>query len=100
MPCAASEPASKPGRPLEIGNSNTEYTAVITWGWFRPVQGSPMTPVRILGIVLIVAGVLALVYGGFSHTKEAHKGEIRPVKPSLEGRQPGEVPPGIGAGAP
>jgi len=58
-----------------------------------------MTPVRILGIVLIVAGVLALVYGGFSYTKESHKAEIGPFKLSLEEREQVNVPQWIGAGA-
>jgi len=58
-----------------------------------------MTPVRIIGIVLIVAGVLALVYGGFSYTKESHKAEIGPFKLSLEERQQVNIPQWIGAGA-
>ena len=39
-----------------------------------------MGPLRILGIVLIVAGALALAYGGFTYTKETHKAEIGPLK--------------------
>ena len=31
-----------------------------------------MNPLKIAAIVLIVAGVLGLVYGGFSYTKETH----------------------------
>ena len=58
-----------------------------------------MTPVRILGIVLIVAGVLALVYGGFSYTKETHKAELGPFKMTLEERQQVNVPQWIGIAA-
>ena len=58
-----------------------------------------MTPVRIIGIVLIVAGVLALVYGGFSYTKEEHKAEFGPFKLSVQEREQVNVPQWIGAGA-
>ena len=58
-----------------------------------------MTPVRILGIVLIVAGVLALAYGGFSYTKETHKAELGPFKMTLEEREQVNVPQWIGVAA-
>jgi drug/metabolite transporter (DMT)-like permease len=58
-----------------------------------------MTPTRIIGIVLIVAGVFALVYGGFSYTKETHKAELGPLKMSVEEREQVNVPQWIGAGA-
>jgi uncharacterized membrane protein YidH (DUF202 family) len=31
---------------------------------------------KMLGVLLIVGGVLALVYGGFSYTKKTHKLDI------------------------
>jgi hypothetical protein len=31
-----------------------------------------MNFVKVIGIALIVGGVLGLVYGGFSYTKESH----------------------------
>ena len=39
-----------------------------------------MNPVKLAAIVLLVAGVLALVYGGFSYTKATHKADIGPLK--------------------
>ena len=58
-----------------------------------------MTPVRILGIVLVVAGVLALLYGGFSYTKETHNAQLGPFKMSLEERERVNVPQWAGVGA-
>jgi drug/metabolite transporter (DMT)-like permease len=58
-----------------------------------------MTPIRIIGIVLIVAGGLALAYGGFSYTKEEHKGDIGPFKFSVQEREQVNVPQWIGVGA-
>jgi drug/metabolite transporter (DMT)-like permease len=51
-----------------------------------------MTPIRILGAVLIVAGVLGLAFGGFSYTKETHKAEIGPLKLSLKEKEDVNVP--------
>ena len=36
-----------------------------------------MAPLKILGVLLIVAGVAGLVYGGFSYTKEEHKAKLK-----------------------
>jgi len=58
-----------------------------------------MTPVRIVGIVLIVAGLLALAYGGFSYTKETHKAELGPFKMTVEERDQVNVPQWIGVAA-
>jgi drug/metabolite transporter (DMT)-like permease len=58
-----------------------------------------MNPTRIAAIVLIVAGVLALVYGGFSFTKETHKAEIGPIKLSVQEKQDVNVPQWFGFGA-
>jgi hypothetical protein len=35
---------------------------------------------KIVGVVLIVAGILGLVYGGFSFTKETHEAKIGPLE--------------------
>ena len=58
-----------------------------------------MTPLRIVGIVLIVVGVAALAYGGFSYTKETHKAELGPFKMTLEERQQVNVPQWVGVAA-
>lgn len=51
-----------------------------------------MAPIKIVGIVLIVAGVLALAYGGFSYTKETHKAEIGPIKLQVKEKEQVNVP--------
>jgi multidrug transporter EmrE-like cation transporter len=58
-----------------------------------------MTPLRIAGIVLIVAGALALAYGGFSFTRETHKAEIGPLKFSMQEKERVNVPQWAGLGA-
>jgi drug/metabolite transporter (DMT)-like permease len=58
-----------------------------------------MTPLKIVGIVLIVAGAAALAYGGFSYTKETHKAEIGPLKFSVQEKERVNVPQWAGLGA-
>ena len=47
-----------------------------------------MKPVTILGLVLVVAGVLALAYGGFTYTKETHDIELGPLELQVEEKEP------------
>jgi uncharacterized membrane protein len=58
-----------------------------------------MTPVRVVGIVLVVAGALALAYGGFSYTKETHQAKVGPFEFSLKEKQEVNVPQWAGIGA-
>ena len=58
-----------------------------------------MTPVKIVAIVLIVAGVLALAYGGFSYTKETHQAKIGPLDISVKEKESVNVPQWAGIGA-
>jgi drug/metabolite transporter (DMT)-like permease len=58
-----------------------------------------MSPLKIVGIVLIVAGAAALAYGGFSFTKETHKAEIGPLKFSVQEKERVNVPQWAGLGA-
>ena len=58
-----------------------------------------MAPIKIVAIVLIVAGAIALAYGGFSFTKETHKAEIGPIKLSVQEKEQVNVPQWAGIGA-
>lgn len=58
-----------------------------------------MGPMKIAGIILIVAGALALAYGGFSYTKETHQAEIGPLKLSVAEKERINVPQWAGLGA-
>ena len=57
-----------------------------------------MTPLRIVGIVLIVAGALALAYGGFSYTRETHQAKVGPFELSVKEKQQVDVPQWAGLG--
>ena len=58
-----------------------------------------MNPMKMLGIVLIVAGTLGLVYGGFTYTKETHEAKIGPLTLSVTDKETVNVPIWAGVGA-
>lgn len=51
-----------------------------------------MTVTRIVGLILIVAGIAALGTGGFSFTKETHQLKIGPVELSVKQKQEVDFP--------
>ena len=56
-----------------------------------------MSMVKILGVVLILAGTLALVYRSFSYTKDTHEARIGPLQFSLKEKETVNVPTWAGA---
>jgi len=58
-----------------------------------------MSVTKIIGVVLIVAGTLGLIYGGFSYTKEKHDVNLGPLKFSMAEKETVNVPVWAGAGA-
>jgi uncharacterized membrane protein YdcZ (DUF606 family) len=58
-----------------------------------------MNTVKILGVVLILAGTLALVYRGFSYTKETHEAKLGPLELSLKEKETISIPTWAGVGA-
>ena len=50
-------------------------------------------------IALIVAGVLALTYGGFTYTKETHDVKIGPLEMSIKDKETVNIPMWGGVGA-
>lgn len=54
---------------------------------------------KVIGFVLIGAGLLALVYGGFSYTKDTHNVKLGPIELSVKEKETVNVPVWAGAGA-
>jgi TRAP-type C4-dicarboxylate transport system permease small subunit len=57
-----------------------------------------MSAVKIVGSVLIAAGILGLVYGGFSYTKETHEAKIGSLELSMKDKETVSVPVWAGVG--
>ena len=58
-----------------------------------------MNGIKIVALALIAAGVLGLIYGGFSYTKETHEAKIGPIEMSMKEKQSVNVPVWAGVGA-
>jgi hypothetical protein len=58
-----------------------------------------MKPLKLAGIVLIVAGLAGLAYGSFTFTKDTHKTRIGPISLSISEKETVNVPVWLGAGA-
>ena len=51
-----------------------------------------MNPTKLVAIVLIIAGVLGLVYGGFSYTKNTTAVKLGPIELAVKEKETVNVP--------
>ena len=58
-----------------------------------------MNAVKIVGIVLIVAGTLGLVYRNFSYTKQTHETKIGPLEFQVKEKETVNIPTWAGVAA-
>ena len=58
-----------------------------------------MSAIKMVGIGLIAAGILGLVYGGFSYTKETHEAKIGSLELSVKDKETVNVPVWAGVAA-
>lgn len=58
-----------------------------------------MNPAKLIGIILIAAGGLGLVYGGFSYTKETTGLKVGPLELKVQEKETINVPLIVSAGA-
>lgn len=57
-----------------------------------------MSAVRIVAILLILAGGFGLAYGSFTYTKDTHKTTVGPLELSVKDTQTIDVPTWAGVG--
>ncbi len=58
-----------------------------------------MSTARIVAVILIVAGVLGLLYGQLSYTKDSHDVKLGPVEFSVKEKETVKVPTWASVGA-
>lgn len=58
-----------------------------------------MNATKLVGIVLIAAGLLGLVYGGFSYTKDTTVVKLGPIEVSAKEKETVNIPMWAGVGA-
>ena len=61
--------------------------------------GAAVNPTKLVGLILIVGGALALAFGGFSYTKDSSAVKIGPVELSVKEKETINVPLWAGVGA-
>jgi len=62
-------------------------------------KGDKMSTIKIAAIVLIVVGLLGVMYGKFSYTKETHDAKLGPIELSFKEKQTVNVPAWAGVAA-
>ena len=58
-----------------------------------------MSAQKMIALVLLVGGILGVVYGGFSYTKETHTADLGPLHISVAEKERVNVPMWAGIGA-
>jgi hypothetical protein len=58
-----------------------------------------MGAARIFALILIGAGVLSLIYGGFSYTKDSHEAKLGPLEFSIQHKENINIPTWAGVAA-
>ena len=58
-----------------------------------------MNATKFVAIILIVGGVLALIYGGFSYTRDTQQVKLGPIELSVKEKQTVNIPVWAGVGA-
>ena len=58
-----------------------------------------MDALKAIAFALILGGALALVYGGFTYTKDTHEAKIGPIELSVKDKETVNIPVWAGVGA-
>jgi len=58
-----------------------------------------MNGIKLLAIILIIAGVLGLAYGGFTYTKKTEQVKLGPIELTVKDKETVNIPVWLGAGA-
>ena len=65
----------------------------------RNTRGRIMNALKIVALALIAAGVLGLMYGGFTYTKKTDEAKIGPFEMAVKEKETVNVPVWAGVGA-
>jgi hypothetical protein len=58
-----------------------------------------MNAIKVTALAFIIAGALALAYGGFTYTRETHDVKLGPIEFSVKEKQTVNIPVWAGIGA-
>ena len=57
-----------------------------------------MSPVKIIGILLIILGALGLAYEKFTYTEDTHEAKLGPIELEVKEKKTVDVPTWVGIG--
>jgi hypothetical protein len=77
--CGIPKPASRPSASRDTTNLRFE-------------QEDKMNSIKIVAVILILAGLMSLLYGGFSYTKETHEVKLGSLELSVNEKQTVDIP--------
>ena len=58
-----------------------------------------MNGAKLAAVILIIAGVLALAFGGFTYTKKTEEVKLGPIELTVKDKETVNIPIWLGAGA-
>ena len=58
-----------------------------------------MNPLKMIALALLAVGILAMVYGSFSYTKETHETKLGPIEIAVKHTETVNIPLWAGVGA-
>jgi TRAP-type C4-dicarboxylate transport system permease small subunit len=58
-----------------------------------------MPAAKIVGLILVVIGIVSLIWGGFTYTRDRHDVDIGPLQFAVEERETVNIPLWAGIGA-
>lgn len=79
--------------------STARWSGFFEVGACRAPKGKGTNMIKIVGIALLVAGLLGLVYGGFSYNKETVGAKLGPIELKVTEKRTIDVPIWGGIGA-
>ena len=79
--------------------ANSGYSSPMARIKCIPIGEIEMNAIKMLGIVLIVAGGLGLLYGGFTYTQDTHEAKLGPIELSIKDKKTVNVPTWASVGA-
>ena len=63
------------------------------------MEGGKLSALKIVALLLIVAGILGLVYGGITYTKTTHEAKVGSFEMSIKNKETVNIPVWAGIGA-
>ena len=63
------------------------------------MEGGKVSALKVAGILLIAAGIIALVYGGITYTQTTHDAKVGPFELTMKDKRTVNIPVWAGVGA-